>query len=106
MLRRLQHQLSKTRHNIDLRYLSHMSSKYVTLMLSLLAGLLLLGFAWSLNLTAFNWWAGGGPPVAHLEIYRMRGNLFFGIACAFLLAFLVTLWSLIRRQKRQSGSSD
>jgi hypothetical protein len=75
-------------------------------MRSLLAALLLLGFAGSLNLTAFNWWASGGPPVAHPEIYRMRGNLFFGIACGFLLAFVVTLWGLIRRKKRQSRSSD
>ena len=40
-----------------------MSSKYETLMLWLMALLLFLGFAWSLNLSLFNWWASSGPPV-------------------------------------------
>jgi hypothetical protein len=83
-----------------------MSRKYWTLTLWLLTLLLFLGFAWSLNLTAFNWWASGGSPTEHPEIYRMRGNVFFGVACGFLLAFVISLWSLIRRKKRQSGPSE
>ncbi len=79
-----------------------MPSKYGTLLLCFLAALLLLGLAWSLHLTAFNLWVSTGPPVAHPEIYRTRANIFFGIASGFLLAFVITLWSLIRRKKRRS----
>jgi len=33
---------------------------------------------------------------------RMRGNIFFGIACGFLVAFAISVWSLIRRKTRGS----
>jgi len=47
-------------------YISNeMSPKFKTFMLWLLPVLLLIAFAWSLNLTLFNWWASGGPPVEH-----------------------------------------
>jgi hypothetical protein len=68
----------------------------------LIALLLLIGFGWTLNLTLFNWWASSGPPVQHPEIYRMRGNIFFGISAALLLAFVVILRSaILKTRKRQ-----
>jgi hypothetical protein len=83
-----------------------MTHKYWTITLWVLTILLFVGLAWSLNLAAFNWWAGGGPPTEHPEIYRMHGNVFFGIACGFLLAFVISLWNLIRRRKGRSGRVD
>ena len=76
-----------------------MSSKYGTLALRLTTILLLLAFLWALNLTAFNYWAGGGPPTPHPEIYKMYGNIFFGIACVLFVAFAVCLWSLVRGKR-------
>jgi hypothetical protein len=29
--------------------------------------------------SSFNWWASGGPHTEHAEIFRMRGNVFFGL---------------------------
>jgi len=83
-----------------------MPPKYWTLTLWLLTILLFVGLAWSLNLAAFNWWASGGPPTEHPEIYRMHGNVFFGIACGFLLAFAISLWRLIRRGMGRSARVD
>jgi hypothetical protein len=80
-----------------------MSSKYWTPALWLLAFALFLGLLWCLNLTAFNYWASGGPPTPHPEIYRMRGNIFFGVACGFLLAFVLSVRSLIKRKRRPTG---
>jgi hypothetical protein len=77
-----------------------MSSRYGAFALWFTTILLLLVFLWCLNLTAFNYWASGGPPTPHPEIYRMRGNVFFGIACVLFVAFLICLRSLIRRTKR------
>ena len=78
-----------------------MSSKHGTLALWLTSLLLLLAFLWFLYVTAFNYWAAGGPPTQHPEIYRMRGNASLGIACVFLVAFAACLWGLVRREKRQ-----
>jgi len=83
-----------------------MPSKYRTLALGLLTLLLYLGLLWCLNLALFNWWASAGPPVEHPEIYRMRGNFFFGMACGLLLVFAISLSSLIRRRKRLSRPSE
>ena len=77
-----------------------MSSKQGTLALGLTAFLLLLAFLWFLYLTAFNYWAAGGPPTPYPEIYGMHGHIFFGIACLFFVAFVICLWSLVRRRKR------
>jgi hypothetical protein len=51
-------------------------SKIKTYALLVLAILLFAGLAWSLNLTAFNVWVAGGPPVQHTEIYEHRANIF------------------------------
>jgi len=81
-----------------------MSSKYGTLALRFTTFLLLLAVLWAMYLTAFNYWAGGGPPTPHPEIYRMRGNIFFGIACVLFVAFAGCLWSLLRHKKGQRPS--
>ena len=54
--------------------------------------LLFIAFAWSLNLTLLNWWASGGPPVEHPEIYRYRGNVFCGISLTLFLTFVAAVW--------------
>ena len=81
---------------------NEMPSKFKNYMLGLLALLLFLALAWSLNLTIFNLWASGGPPVEHPEIYRHRANIFFAISIGFLVAFLMVLWRLIRNWKRRT----
>lgn len=55
---------------------------------------------WTALLTVFNLWVSTGPPTAHSEIYRTRGEVFFGISIALLVAFVVALRGLIRNQKR------
>jgi len=80
-----------------------MPAKLKHYMLGLVALLLFLALAWSLNLTIFNLWASGGPPVAHPEIYRHRANIFFAISIGFLVAFLIVLWRLIRNRKRPTS---
>ena len=79
-----------------------MSTKIKTYALLALAMLLFAGLAWSLNLTAFNVWVAGGPPVQHREIYEHRANIFLVVSIGFLAAFLLLLWSLIRNRKRQT----
>ncbi len=79
-----------------------MSLNLKTVSLWLCAVLLFIGFAWSLNLTLFNLWVSGGPPVEHPEIYRERANVFAAITFGLLLAFAVFFWKLIRRQRTRS----
>ena len=79
-----------------------MSPNLKTFSLGLCAVLLFIGFAWSLNLTLFNLWVSGGPPVEHPEIYRERANVFAAITFGLLLAFAVFFWKLIRRQRTRS----
>jgi hypothetical protein len=83
-----------------------MSPKVKTFSLWLTAVLLFVGFAWSLDVTLFNLWASGGPPVEHPEIYRQRANIFAAISCGLLLAFVVLIWNLIRRQIRRSDTAQ
>jgi hypothetical protein len=83
-----------------------MSPKSKTVVLWAFAIVLFLAFAWSLNLTMFNWWASSGPPVQHPEIYKARGNVFFAIACALLLGFSLVVRSLIRRHRERTRMID
>lgn len=83
-----------------------MSFKQRTLALGLTTFLLLLALLWFLYLTAFNYWAGGGPPTPHSEIYRMRGNIIFGVACALFVALVVCLLILLRRMKARLPSDS
>jgi hypothetical protein len=83
-----------------------MSPKFKTFTLWLCAALLFVGFAWSLDVTLFNLWASGGPPVEHPEIYRQRANVFAAISCGLLLACVVLVWNLIRRQRSRSNAAE
>jgi len=79
-----------------------MSSQITKLARSVIAVLLLLMFAWSLYLSVFNWWASDGPPIQqHPEVYRVRGNIFFGVSCGLLLAFILTLRGAIWGTKKR-----
>jgi hypothetical protein len=53
----------------------------------------------SSDLTAFNVWVAGGPPVLHPEIYEHRANIFAVVSIGFLAAFSLVLWTLIRNRK-------
>jgi len=66
--------------------------------------LLLAGACWSGNLALFNWWAAGGPPTAHPEIYEHRGNVFFGVTLLFLLLGLALLIVNLRRSRTREKS--
>ena len=83
-----------------------MSPKSKSVALWAFAIILLLAFAWSLNLMMFNWWASSGPPVQHPEIYRTRGNVFFAIASALLLGFSLVVRGLIRRRRERARVVD
>lgn len=65
--------------------------------------LLLAGACWTGNLTLFNYWAAGGPPTPHPEIYEQRGNFFFAVTVALLLAAAVLIVVYVRR-RRASGA--
>ncbi|HXM04013.1 MAG TPA: hypothetical protein VN939_15480, partial [Chthoniobacterales bacterium] len=71
-----------------------MPSKLKRRLLWLLSVLLLVGLAWTLNLTAFNWWASDVPPHQYRELYMRHGNTFGAISVGFLLAFVLTLRAL------------
>lgn len=66
-----------------------------------IAGLLLLSSLWFGNLALFNWWAGGGPPTPHPEIYALRGNIFFALACLLFVGFVTLSILNIRRRKQR-----
>lgn len=66
----------------------------------LLPVLLLLGACWTGNLTLFNWWAAGGPPTPHPEIYEQRGNVFFFVTVGLLVLALVLIVLNLRRRRR------
>jgi hypothetical protein len=51
-------------------------SKIKTYTLLALAMFLFVGLAWSLDLTVFNLWVTGGPPVQAQEIYAHLGKVF------------------------------
>ncbi len=61
--------------------------------------LLVVGACWTGNLTLFNWWAAGGPPTPHPEIYEQRGNLFFALTVLMALLALAALFINLRRKR-------
>jgi hypothetical protein len=77
-----------------------MFSKDKTVLLWFIASFLFLGLLWAALLTVFNLWVSTGPPTAHPEIYRTRGEIYLGVSIVLLVAFVVALWGLIRNQKR------
>jgi len=71
--------------------------------------LLLAGACYTANLTLYNWWAAGGPPVAEPQRFKSRGNLFCGTTCLFLagaagLAWID--WRLAKKRRRQRASDS
>lgn len=66
------------------------------------AVLLCLAGLWALNLTAYNFWAAGGPPTPHLEIYERRGWLFFAAATGCFIGAGLLVW-LLRGRKAEDN---
>jgi hypothetical protein len=66
----------------------------------ILALVLLLGSLWMGNLAFFNWWAAGGPPTPHPETYVFRGNIFFALACLFIVSFVIVVAMNVKRKKQ------
>lgn len=62
--------------------------------------ILLLLSLWFGNLAVANWWAAGGPPTVHPEIYAFRGNISFALAILCFIGFVVLL-VIIRRMKKK-----
>ena len=51
---------------------------------------------WLLNLTAYNYWAAGGPPTPRPELYRSRGNTFLVLSAISIVAMGVVAFQLLR----------
>ena len=83
--------------------LRDMPSEDNTVLLWLAVSFLFIGLVWTALLTVFNLWVSTGPPTAHPEIYRTRGELFLGISIVLLVALVVALRGLIRNQKRMDS---
>jgi hypothetical protein len=77
-----------------------MFSKDKRVLLWFTTSFLFLGLVWTALLTVFNLWVSTGPPAAHPEIYRTRGEIFLGLSTILLVAFVAALRGLIRNQKR------
>ncbi|HEX3544549.1 MAG TPA: hypothetical protein VHT31_08490, partial [Candidatus Acidoferrum sp.] len=91
--------------SVDLIYFRFMSPKLVNIALWAAALLLLMASLYTLNLTLYNLWVSGGPPVPNPEIYRHRANVSFAVSIGFFLGFIVVVWSLVRRRKRRRTES-
>lgn len=65
-----------------------------------LAVLLLLLAAWFANLAMFNFWAGGGPPTAHPEIYTHRGYAYGAATIVCVIGFFVISVMNVMKRKR------
>jgi hypothetical protein len=63
---------------------------------------LLLAAGWSFNLTLYNWWAAGGPPVPHPELYEHRGNVFCAATAVLFAGFVSVVVMNLRRSKRHT----
>jgi len=79
-----------------------MSPKFKAFLLVFFAVLLFFAFLWSINLTLFNWWAAGGPPVQYPEIYRHRGNVFFAVGWGLLVGLVLLIRAFISLTKAKS----
>lgn len=53
---------------------------------------------WTANLTAYNWWAAGGPPTPYPHLYEQRGNI-FAIATLLLFGAAVVLGVLNSKRR-------
>lgn len=73
----------------------------------LLLVLLVMGLAWTLNLTAYNYWLAGGPPTPRPEIYLARSQFFLGLSgvlFAGAVAVLILNVRALRRRRNRSTS--
>jgi hypothetical protein len=65
----------------------------------LLVALLWAAALWSTNLTLYNWWAAGGPPMPDSSRYAYRGDIFCAVSILLLVAGGFVTYSLLRRSK-------
>ena len=63
---------------------------------------MLLVSVWLGYLAAFNWWAAGGPPTPHRDVYATRGNIFFVVAVLALAASVLVVVRTVRRVRRKN----
>ena len=73
------------------------SSSIQTLRWVTVTALLGLGL-WLLNLSAFHWWAAGGPPSPEPRVHERWGNVFFCSAMGAIAIAVGTAWFLRRRK--------
>lgn len=62
---------------------------------------LIVGVCWTGTLTLFNWWAAGGPPSGHPEVYEHRGNLFFIVTAVLLVSVLLLVARNVKSGKTE-----
>lgn len=67
----------------------------------ILSAILLLLTFWAGNLAMACWWAAGGPPNPNAEMYAFRGNIYFALACFFLVAFVILVVVNIRQLRKK-----
>lgn len=60
---------------------------------------------WLAYLAAYNWWAAGGPPTPHPDVYATRGNVFFALALLSLVASVLVAVLAVRRRRRPENES-
>jgi hypothetical protein len=60
---------------------------------------LLMGFLWTANVAAYNWWAAGGPPVPNPELYARRALIFSVVSGVLLLGACATAWTLLVKRR-------
>ncbi len=66
---------------------------------------MLLASIWLGYLAAFNWWAAGGPPTPHPDVYATRGNVFFALAFLCLAASILVAVLTVQRRRRLKDRS-
>ena len=93
-------QLSNRSLRLPCYCLPDMPLKDKTVLLWFTVSFLFIGLVWIVLLTLFNLWVSTGPPTAHPEVYRARGEVFLGISVVLLVALVVAVRGLIRNQKR------
>jgi len=64
------------------------------------AALLTLAAAYFLNLSAFHYWAAGGPPAPNPEWHVMWGRRFIQLSISLLVAAGLLIFLTVRRRRR------
>jgi len=68
---------------------------------ALVVGLVALA-AWSANLTAAFWWAGGGPPTPYANWYHSWGNTYFAVTSVLMLLAILLSIRNVRAARRKA----